>query len=55
MSARHITIHKERKRLRMGLSVAEQFQAGNERQKSLAARFEDELILGSKMTMAPPE
>jgi hypothetical protein len=44
-------IHKERKRLLVGLSVDEQFQAGNERQNSLAARFQDELILGSKMAI----
>jgi hypothetical protein len=54
MSARHVVIHEERKRLLVGLSVDEQFQAGNERQKSLAARFQDELILGSKMTIEAP-
>jgi len=47
-------IHKERKSLPVGFSVDEQFQAGNERQKSLAARFQDELILGSKMTIETP-
>src|SRR4029077_5407673 len=54
MSARHIMIHKERNRLLVGLSVDEHFQAGNERQDSLAARFQDELILGSKMTIEAP-
>jgi hypothetical protein len=54
MSARHITTHKEPKRLLVRLSVDEQFQAGNERENSLAARFQDELILGSKMTIEAP-
>jgi hypothetical protein len=51
MSARHITTHKEPNRLLVRLSVDEQFQPGNERENSLAARFQDELILGSKMTI----
>jgi hypothetical protein len=46
--------HKERKRRLVRLSVDEQFHAGNERQHSLAARFQDELILGSKMTIEAP-
>jgi hypothetical protein len=46
--------HEERKRLLVVLSVDEQFQAGNERQESPAARFQDELILGSKMTIKAP-
>jgi hypothetical protein len=54
MSARHITIHEERKCLLVGLFVDEQFQAGNERQESLAARFLYELILGSEMTIESP-
>jgi hypothetical protein len=45
MSARHMMIHKERKRLPVGLSVGEQFQADNARQNSLAARFQYELSL----------
>jgi hypothetical protein len=44
-------IHKERKRLLVGLSTGEQFHTGNARQNSLAARFKDELILGRKMTI----
>jgi hypothetical protein len=51
MNARHITIDQERKRLLVGLAVDEQFQAGNARQNTLAARFKDELILGRKMTI----
>jgi hypothetical protein len=51
MSERYIMIHKEWKRLLVGLPVDERFQTGNQRQKSLAARFQDELILGSKMTI----
>jgi hypothetical protein len=35
MSARHLMIHNGRKRLPVGLSVDEQFQAGNARQNSL--------------------
>jgi hypothetical protein len=54
MSARHITTHKEPKHLILRLSVDEQFQAGNERENSLAARFQDELILGNKMTIEAP-
>ena len=38
----------------MGLSFDEQFQAGNERQESLAARLLYELILGSKVTIESP-
>ena len=38
----------------MGLSVGEQFQAGNERQESLAACLLYELILESKMTIESP-
>jgi hypothetical protein len=47
-------IHKERKRLLVGLSTGEQFHTGNARQNSLAARFKDELILGRKMTIEAP-
>jgi hypothetical protein len=47
-------IHKERKPLLVGLFVDEQFQAGNERHKRVAAGFQDELILGSKMTVEAP-
>jgi hypothetical protein len=54
MSARHITTHKEPKRLLVRLSIDQQFQAGNERENSLAERFQDELILGNKMTIEAP-
>src|SRR6266403_4081491 len=54
MSARYVDIQEERKRLLGGSSADARFEAGNERQESLAACFRDELIFGSKMTIEAP-
>src|SRR5258708_25590544 len=54
MSARYVDIQEERKRLLGGSSADARFEAGNERQESLAACFRDELIFGSKITIEAP-